>query len=300
MEQELIRIVETSGLEPHTASMLKDRFVPMFEQAEQWKAKAESLVVTDATQTREMKMAREARLALRDIRLNADKTRKALKEDSTRYGKAVQGMYNVIEYLIVPLEEHLEKQEKFVELHEARIIKDLNDARRSEIDLVGYGAYVPQSVNLGTLSEKEYAATFLAAKTQHDLDVAEAAEIEKARIAEEAEREAQRLENTRLRDEAAKRENELRKEREEAAKLARALQEKEDAERKEQERIDAEERRRLADSDVVKLQRYSAAIQALSENAPTLKDDIYISILNEAKLILSEIANIINSKIELL
>ena len=58
-----------------------------------------------------MQEARIARLALRDIRIQADKTRKALKEESLRYGKAVQGVYNVIEYLITPIEKHLEERE---------------------------------------------------------------------------------------------------------------------------------------------------------------------------------------------
>ena len=118
MEQnnELVRVINESGVEQSTALTLQSSFLPFFEQAEQWKIKAESLVVTDASQTREMKMAREARLALKDIRVSADKTRKALKEDSLRYGKAVQGVYNVIDYLIAPIEKHLEEQEKFPEI----------------------------------------------------------------------------------------------------------------------------------------------------------------------------------------
>jgi len=39
----------------------------LFEQAEVWKGKAEKLVVTDISQKEEMKQAREARLALKNI-----------------------------------------------------------------------------------------------------------------------------------------------------------------------------------------------------------------------------------------
>ena len=79
---ELVKVVDTSGVEAQTATTLKEKFLPFFEQAEEWKRKAETLVVTDASQVHDMKMARTARLALKEIRVNADKTRKALKEDT--------------------------------------------------------------------------------------------------------------------------------------------------------------------------------------------------------------------------
>lgn len=119
MTNQLLQVITESGVEQTTAQSLQKAFEPFFAQANDWQEKAKGLVVTDESQTREMKMAREARLALKEIRVNADKTRKALKEDSLRYGKAVQEVYNVIEYLIVPIEKHLEEQEKFVERKEA-------------------------------------------------------------------------------------------------------------------------------------------------------------------------------------
>jgi hypothetical protein len=39
-----------------------------------------------------------------------------LKEQALREGKAVDGIANVLKALIVPLEEHLDKQERFVEI----------------------------------------------------------------------------------------------------------------------------------------------------------------------------------------
>ena len=126
---QVLDVIESSGLEQSTITTLKERFLPFYEQVETWKERAATLKVTDASQTREMKMAREASLALRAIRVEADKTRKALKEDSIRYGRAVQGVYNVIEYLIKPIEEHLQVQEDFVKIQEAKLREKLNDAR---------------------------------------------------------------------------------------------------------------------------------------------------------------------------
>ena len=134
---ELSVVISDSGLEKETAQNLLDKFGPLFEQAAEWKRKAESLVVTDVSQKREMQEARVARLALKDIRINADKTRKALKEDSLRYGKAVQGVYNVIEYLIAPIEKHLEEQEKFAEIQEAKIKEELKSERLAALSAYG-------------------------------------------------------------------------------------------------------------------------------------------------------------------
>lgn len=115
-QNELITEVQKSTVEPTTASMLIESFNPLFQQAKTWKEKAEQLIVTDENQIDKMNDARDARLALKKIRVEADHLRKKLKEDSLRYGKAVQGVYNVIEFLISPIEKHLEEQERFVEI----------------------------------------------------------------------------------------------------------------------------------------------------------------------------------------
>lgn len=159
-------LVLSSGLEEQTAVNIKDKFLPFFEQAEQWRKKAESLVVTSIDQKEEMQEARKARIALKDIRVNADKTRKALKEDSLRYGKAVQGVYNVIEYLVVPIEKYLEEQEKFAERAEAKRVSDLQELRHSEAQK--YFEFVPANMNLGLLSEDEYSKLITGAKLQQE------------------------------------------------------------------------------------------------------------------------------------
>jgi len=232
---QLLEVVEQSGLETQTAKSLKENFLPFFEQAEEWKKKSEELVVTDVSQVREMKMAREARLALKDIRVNADKTRKALKEDSLRYGKAVQGVYNVIEFLIAPIEKHLEEQEKFAEIQEAKRKAELKSKR--EIDLMPYSEFVPFGLDLANMSDDDFSKTLNGAKLQLKAKIEEDQRIEAERIAKEKaeaeERERIRLENEKLRKEAEEKEIALAKERAEAEKQRRIIAEKAEAERKE-------------------------------------------------------------------
>jgi hypothetical protein len=151
---ELIRVVESSGVEQQTANLLIEKFVPFFENAKVWREKAEGLVVTSITQKREMQEARLARLALRDIRIQADKTRKILKEDSNRYGKAVQGVYNVIESVIVPIEEHLEKQERFEQIlleQEREAIK-----KKREDEIQPYLELLPLGIDVTVMHEDHY------------------------------------------------------------------------------------------------------------------------------------------------
>lgn len=209
-QNELVRVINNAGVEQSTANMLQTAFIPFFDQANEWKTKAESLVVTDISQTREMQMARQARLALKDIRVQADKKRKELKEDSLRYGKAVQGVYNVIEYLIAPIEKHLEDQEKFAERQEERRIAVLQEERLAMLQ--PYLEFVPYATNYGALTDDAWQKMYTGAKLQHEAKIEAERKAEAERIAREKaeaeERERIRQENERLKAEASKAEAE--------------------------------------------------------------------------------------------
>jgi len=259
MSTELVKVIEESGVEQSTATVLQESFLPFFTQAKEWKEKAATLIVTDASQVREMQMARQARLALKEIRVGADKKRKQLKEDSIRYGRAVQGVYNVIEYLITPIEEHLEHQEKFVQIQEAERRAELAASR--QMDLQPFIEFAPPFTgSLGDLTDADWEFLLKSAKMMHQNHLEEQARIEAERIEAErkAEEERQRMiaENERLRKvaeaaEAARKaaEDKARKEREVAEAKAKAEREaaekKAAAERAEIERKAAEERARV-------------------------------------------------------
>ncbi len=182
-QNELVKVIESSELKSETSNFIKEKFLPFFEQAEEWKEKARTLTVTDVSQIREMKMAREARLALRDIRINADKTRKTLKEDSLRYGKAVQGVYNVIDFLIVPIEKHLEEQEKFVEILEAKRKAELKAKR--EIELQPFEEFVILDLDLANMNEENYQKLLNGAKLQLQEKIDVEKKVEAERIEQE-------------------------------------------------------------------------------------------------------------------
>ena len=252
-ELQVLDVIESAGLEQDTTKTLREKFLPFWEQAEKWREIAENLVVTDESQTREMKMAREARLALRAIRVDADKTRKALKEDSIRYGRAVQGVYNVIEYLIKPIEEHLLEQEQFVEIKRQKEREAMHMEREQAIG--PYMEWLPDNFQLSLtntpwadVTEEKFNSLLSNARAAKETHEAEQARLEAERIAREKaeaeERERIRKENERLRAERAELEKQQAEERARMEAERKAAEEQAQKERAERERLEAEARKK--------------------------------------------------------
>lgn len=206
-ETQLTVVVRESGLELESARNVLAVFAPLLEQAEDWKNKVAEIKVTDVAQVREMQLARVSRLALKEIRVNAEKARKKLKEDSLRRGKAIDGAYNIIEFIIAPLEKHLEEQEKFAERKEAARKAELLKSRTEE--LLPYGVEVG-FYRLEDMDEISFQKLLHTSKAQDEERRLAAVKADEERIAREAaqrqEQERIRLDNERLKKEAAERE----------------------------------------------------------------------------------------------
>ena len=253
-KNELAIITESAGLETTQAQTLLDSFSNLFKEAKGWEDKAKTINVTDISQTEQMKQAREARIALKGIRVNAENKRKELKEKSLREGKAIDGIANVIKALVVPIEEHLEKQEKFAETVEAeRKMKMVKDR------ILKLSEYVQDVTfyNLKEMSDESFEKLLAnAKKAVEDKKLADkkVEEDRIARIKAEAEEQARiKAENEKLRKEADEKEKiRLAEKAESDIKLAeanakveaeriakeksdKALRDKEEAERKAQE-----------------------------------------------------------------
>lgn len=241
IENQLVAVAEQSGLATESAQHLLASFQPHFANAQDLCEQAKGVVVTDATQVTEIKKSRALRLKLKDVRVEAEKTRKALKEDSMRTGKAIDGMANVLKYLIEPVEQRLEDQEKIAERMEAERKAALKASREEllrpyGIDTTGY--------LLGDMTEATFAQLLDSARLAHAARIEAEKKAEADRIAVEAARvaEEQRIkaENERLRKEAEAREKRAAAERKKAADALAAEQEKA---RKEKDAIEAKARK---------------------------------------------------------
>ena len=223
--QDLALVVQSSGLEAASARNVTDVFAPLFAQAHDWAAKVATIHVTDATQVREMKLARESRLALKEIRVIAEKNRTRLKEDSLRRGRAIDSVYNTLEALVKPLEAQLKEQEEFVKRQE--------EQRRARIKAEREEALRPFGVNtafyqLADMPESDWAELFNSTVAAHRAKEEAAQRAEAERLAKEqaeaAERERIRQENERLRQEAEEREAAAKAERERLAAEKKAIE----------------------------------------------------------------------------
>ena len=207
MDNALSLEVRKENLPESEALALQSSFLPFFEQAEAMKEKALSINVTSVDQVEEIKRAREWRITLKNIRCDCEDVRKELKAESLRKGKAIDGMANVIKFLIVPLEKHLEEQENFVERQRQKQIEEVKRKRIAEIAQYQVDGNAFQ--NLGEMPDAQYDLLLNGLKVQFENAVAaakkaadEKIEIERKK-AEEQERirkenEARRIENEKL------------------------------------------------------------------------------------------------------
>ena len=251
------------GLEQDTQQSLLTAFQGFYQSADEWRAKALSIQITRPDQIREMKLARETRLALREIRIKADKRRKEMKEDSLRRGKAIDGAFNMLSHAIEPLERHLLEQEQFIQRMEeerkAKLKMEREDALRPFADVSLYQLGEMDEATFSQLLETNrlgYAARQEAAKKAEaeriERERIEAEERAKREAAEAAERARIRAENERLKAEREAAEIAAKAEREAAQAEARRIAEET---RKEREAIEAK----------AKAEREAAAAQARKE-----------------------------------
>lgn len=236
--------INQSHLPKVMGDTLMESFNPFWEQTEKWRELADKLVVTDASQTKEMEDARVARLALKNIRTSVEKKRKELKEDSLRTGQTIDSVANILKSMIEPIEKHLETQERFIFIQMEK--QDAENQRVREEALQPFGVDV-SFYNLKQMPESDFQMLLSSIKIAHENKIAEALRLEQERIANEEkqkkEQEKIRMENERLKKERQELELKMKKEKEKQdAKLKQEMEEK----RKLQEEIDArEERERL-------------------------------------------------------
>jgi len=227
-------------------------------------ASADALKITSIDQTDLMAEARDLRLKIRAARLFVTKKHTELKAYHLQAGREVDAFKNHFLAMCEPREEQLKLAEDFAEIETARIQGELRVNRLIELQPFLTEGQRPQ-VDLGLMSEKEWADHLTDAKDLHALRVArEARERKEREAAEQAERERiererqeQEAERQRLRDATEKAERELAAERE--AMLVERRQIQAEAERLEgirrKEQAAAEDERRKAQAEIQRMER---------------------------------------------
>ena len=173
---ELELVVNENKLPITQAEFLFNNFKSIFETAKELELKAREIVVTDISQTELMDDARKLRIQVKNLRCDANNKRIELKEESLRTGKAIQGMFNVIEVLTKNIEGHLEKQEKFKEIEEMKVKQERLEKRQKQ--LTAFVEDVTQ-YNLLEMSEAGFEELLQSSKIAHENKIAEQERLEK-------------------------------------------------------------------------------------------------------------------------
>lgn len=117
--KQLDLIINESGIDVQLALEFQANFYEHFKMASTWAKKAKNIIVTNENQTVIMAEARTARLFLRSKRLEIESFRVSKKEYYLKGGRAIDKVANFLKDTIIPIEEHLDRQEHFVELKKA-------------------------------------------------------------------------------------------------------------------------------------------------------------------------------------
>lgn len=241
-------------------------------KAEALKTTAETLTVTSLDDKANMRLARQTRLSLREIRLGLTATHKELKAEALKTCNELDREKRELLALIEPLEERMKYMEDFEERVEAEA-RSQRQHQREDL-LKPYNVDMGMFANLGDMSEAQWEAALAAAQDMHRR-AQEAAEIERQQADERARRQAEiEAENAKLRAEAAERDREQAAERarlaalakleaDKAAALEAAAKEKEAAERAKAEAEAEAKRKAEAAPDKEKLIAMIGTIQHL-------------------------------------
>lgn len=278
LPQEVVAIENkavSDGLGKTNAQMAMSRFSKFFTDISSYEEKTKSINITDVSQKKEMKEAREIRLELKNIRVNADKVRKDLKAAVLVEGRMIDGIYNVIAGLVSPLETRLEEQEKYAERVEAERVAKVKQERLEKLSVydIGDSPYV----DLSKMDNEAFDNYLATCKLAYDKNMElikleqERQEKELARIAEEKrlkeiEDAKIRAENAKLKAEAEAKEKALQIERD---KVEKAKKEAEEKARKELE-AEKEKARVKAEAEEKERKRLQAIIDA--EKAKKLEE----------------------------
>jgi len=227
-------VVYETGLEPDKDKMLQSTFNPLAAKMQELLVVAGTCKVESVEDIKGMKMARDTRLGLKNVRVEIEKIRKEKKEGIVLEGRAIDGFANILKAKIIPAEKMLQDMEDLAKRIEEARIAALVDERTERMIAVEADS---SSFDLATMTQDAFDTLLhsmtLGYEAKKKAEADEAARIkaeQKAKEKAEAEaKEAQRVENERIQAE-----NEVLRKEKEAAE-ATAQQERAERERVENE-----------------------------------------------------------------
>ena len=177
MSNKIDELIGTGVIEKTKGDYIKEKFQDFTQSIEEWSEKANAIVVTDETQKEVMLEAREGRLLLKAKRIEVEKVRKSLKEQSLNEGRLIDSVAKYLTSLIEPAEKHLELQEKFVEIQEQNKRIKIK-AERTSLLQPYLEVIDPNSIQLDLITEEAFATILNGAIASLDNKKAEALRLQ--------------------------------------------------------------------------------------------------------------------------
>lgn len=206
IQLEIVRVIQATGAEEGTQLEIIDSLKEFTGKIAEWKTKAEGISVTSIEQKDDMKLAKDSRLGLRQVRLAMTNSLKDLKADALKRCQGIDAVTRFIKEEIEPLEKSLKVHEDF----EKRYIEE-ERVKRAQLragQLSMYGA-TPAHYNLADMGADDFAVVLQEAKdakaARDQRAAAEKAAAEKKAEDERIEAERLEKENARLRAEQEER-----------------------------------------------------------------------------------------------
>lgn len=175
-------IIKKSGMALGRAYSILSQFGEYFKTVEEWKTKAEAVQVKDENDKDSMKLAREGRLFLKNIRCTIENRRVELKDESKRIGEVIDGISKTLKDAIEPLEAHLKAQEEYPEIMRLRRLGERCDARMAQLAVFPWAMEGADRNIIGNLTDDMWKVYYdgLSAENERRQKEAEALERDKA------------------------------------------------------------------------------------------------------------------------
>lgn len=245
MSQELEKILENPLIAKSKIDYIKDEFFEFENVASEWNEKAYSILVTDESQTDLMEQAKEGKKLLKAKRIEIEKKRKSLKEQSLNEGRLIDSVAKHLTALIEPAEKYLELQEKYAETKEWERKQELK--RQRYLLLEPYIEVIdPTTIQLDIISDEAFTTILNGAKYG----------LEQKRVEES------RLEQERL-DAEKKREEEAKAKEEEAERMRIELDAERERSKAIQEKLD--EAKQKEKNTTIKLKEVSVELKTIKK-----------------------------------
>lgn len=264
-------------VDPAESQALLVEYGAPFTEAGEILASYETVEVTDEKDVATMKLAREQRLKLRQVRIGVENKRKELKADIVKRGNAIDGVARFVKEVITPAEEYLQSQEDF-----AKILDAQRKAQRLAERTAALADHPvsPSHYDLETMTDEDFDS--LLKQLEADRRARVAAE-EKAKAEAAAKAEAERLERERIRKENEELRQQADAERQKRLALEQAERERREAEEAAARAERVRERKEQLAPDRDKLLHFSRALEIIrTEKLPEVVSD-------EARLVVESI-----------